>query len=35
MQSAHQTYLRMQTTTASPGELIAMLYDALLRPLPS
>ncbi|MCA9847208.1 MAG: flagellar export chaperone FliS [Dehalococcoidia bacterium] len=33
MQSAHQTYLRMQTTTASPGELIAMLYDALLRNL--
>lgn len=33
MQSAHQTYLRMQTSTASPGELIAMLYDALLRNL--
>ena len=33
MQSAPQTYLRMQTSTASPGELIAMLYDALLRNL--
>lgn len=33
MQSARDTYLRMQTATASPGELIAMLYDALLRNL--
>jgi len=33
MQSAHQAYRRMQTTTASPGELIALLYDALLRNL--
>lgn len=33
MQSARETYLRMQTATASPGELIAMLYDALLRNL--
>ena len=30
MQSAHQTYLRMQTTTASPGELIAMLHELLV-----
>lgn len=33
MQSAHQTYRRMQTATASPGELIALLYDALVRNL--
>ncbi len=33
MQPAHQTYRRMQTATASPGELIALLYDALLRNL--
>lgn len=32
-QSAHQTYRRMQTNTASPGELIGMLYDALVRNL--
>lgn len=32
-QSAHQTYRRMQTATASPGELIGMLYDALVRNL--
>lgn len=33
MQTAQQTYLRMQTATASPGELIGMLYDALVRNL--
>jgi len=33
MQAAHQTYRRMQTSTASPGELIGMLYDALVRNL--
>lgn len=33
MQSAHQAYRRMQTATASPGELIALLYDALVRNL--
>jgi flagellar protein FliS len=33
MQSAHQAYRRMQAETASPGELIVMLYDALLRHL--
>lgn len=33
MQAAHQTYRRMQTATASPGELIGLLYDALLRNL--
>ncbi len=33
MQSAHQTYRRIQTATASPGELVAMLYDALMRNL--
>lgn len=33
MHSAHLTYRRMQTATASPGELIALLYDALLRNL--
>lgn len=33
MQSAHQTYRRIQTATASPGELIALLYDALVRNL--
>jgi flagellar protein FliS len=32
-QAAHQTYRRMQTATASPGELIGMLYDALVRNL--
>lgn len=31
--AAHQTYRRMQTATASPGELIGMLYDALVRNL--
>jgi flagellar protein FliS len=33
MQAAHQTYRKMQTETASPAELIGMLYDALLRNL--
>lgn len=33
MQAAHQTYRRMQTETASPAELIGMLYDALVRNL--
>ncbi|MEX1023052.1 MAG: flagellar export chaperone FliS [Dehalococcoidia bacterium] len=33
MQSAHQTYRRMQTATASSGELIGLLYDALVRNL--
>ncbi len=33
MQAAHQAYRRMQTATATPGELIAMLYDALLKNL--
>jgi len=33
MQAAHQTYRRMQTATASPGELIGLLYDALVRNL--
>lgn len=33
MQAAHQTYRRMQTATASPAELIGMLYDALVRNL--
>lgn len=32
-QVAHNTYLRIQTETASPGQLIIMLYDALLRSL--
>lgn len=32
-QVAHDTYLRIQTETASPGQLIIMLYDALLRSL--
>lgn len=32
-QAAHHTYLRIQTETASPGQLIIMLYDALLRSL--
>ncbi len=32
-QAAHDTYLRIQTETASPGQLIIMLYDALLRSL--
>ncbi|MCK9486269.1 MAG: flagellar export chaperone FliS [Dehalococcoidia bacterium] len=31
--SAHQTYRRMQTATATPGELISLLYDALVRNL--
>ncbi len=29
--AASGAYLRVQTETASPGQLIAMLYDALLR----
>lgn len=33
MQAAHFAYRRVQTETASPGQLIAMLYDALLRNL--
>lgn len=33
MQAAHQTYRKMQTETASPAQLIGMLYDALLRNL--
>lgn len=33
MEAAHFTYRRMQTATASPGELIGMLYDALVRNL--
>lgn len=33
MQPAHMTYRRMQTATATPGELISLLYDALLRNL--
>lgn len=33
MHAAHQTYRRMQTATATPGELIALLYDALVRNL--
>lgn len=32
-QAARDTYLRIQTETASPGQLIVMLYDALLRNL--
>lgn len=32
-EAAYNTYLRMQTETASPGQLIVMLYDALLRNL--
>ena len=32
-QAARDTYLRIQTETASPGQLIIMLYDALLRSL--
>lgn len=31
--AAHQTYRKMQTATASPAELIGMLYDALLKNL--
>lgn len=33
MQSAHMAYRRVQTATASSGELISMLYDALVRNL--
>jgi flagellar protein FliS len=33
MQAGYQTYQRIQTETASPGQLIAMLYDAMLRNL--
>lgn len=32
-QVARDTYLRMQTETASPGQLVIMLYDAALRSL--
>lgn len=32
-QAARDTYLRIQTETASPGQLIIMLFDALLRSL--
>ncbi len=32
-QAAQNTYLRIQTETASPGQLVIMLYDALLRDL--
>lgn len=32
-QAARDTYLRIQTETASPGQLIIMLYDVLLRSL--
>lgn len=32
-QAARDTYLRIQAETASPGQLIVMLYDALLRSL--
>jgi len=32
-QAARDTYLRIQTETASPGQLVIMLYDALLRSL--
>lgn len=35
MQAAHHAYRRMQTETASPPQLIALLYDALLRNLRS
>ena len=35
MHAAHHAYRRMQTETASPPQLIAMLYDALLRNLRS
>ena len=33
MHAAHQAYRRMQTATATPGELIALLYDALVKNL--
>lgn len=33
MQAGYQTYQRIQTETATPGQLIALLYDAMLRNL--
>jgi len=33
MQAGYQTYQRIQTETATPGQLIALLYDAMLRSL--
>ncbi|MEX2446427.1 MAG: flagellar export chaperone FliS [Dehalococcoidia bacterium] len=33
MQAGYDTYQRMQAETATPGQLIALLYDAMLRGL--
>jgi flagellar protein FliS len=33
MQAGYHTYQRMQTETATSGQLIALLYDAMLRSL--
>ena len=33
MQAGYHTYQRIQAETATPGQLIALLYDAMLRSL--